>query len=258
MLSGLTLARLDDGRFEAPHVAGHGNGSTVFGGQLLAQMVAAACESVSPAPLTSLQAVFARPALFDRPLLIDVDVLHRGRNAVGATMTLHQGEAPCAGAVVLAIAPQSLDGVHSAAAPDVPGPQDSAPVPQRLHGVEIRLAAAPQDRPEKYLWMRAEGVDAGPRSKAMIAYCSESFFVETALQPVDGLSIEDAFKRFTPNVVAHGLAFHHDSPDASQWLLHALAAPHLSAGRGFGRGDVYTASGELVASITQEHILRPL
>ena len=92
----------------------------------------------------------------------------------------------------------------------------------------------------------------------MIAYCSEMYFVGTAFRPHEGVSTADAFSSYTPAVVSHSLSFHDPSVSSSEWLLYVFSSPHMAQGRIFGRGDIYTVDGHLVASITQENLLRPI
>ena len=40
------------------------------------------------------------------------------------------------------------------------------------------------------------------------------------------------------------------------WLLYDQDSPAASGGRGFGRGCIYTRSGELVVSTAQEGLVR--
>jgi acyl-CoA thioesterase-2 len=53
----------------------------------------------------------------------------------------------------------------------------------------------------------------------------------------------------------HALWFHNPSR-FSDWHLYAQDSPSASGGRGFNRGSIYTQSGKLVASATQEALIR--
>ena len=53
----------------------------------------------------------------------------------------------------------------------------------------------------------------------------------------------------------HALWFHRPFR-ADQWLLYTLDSPNMYGSRGFGRGLVFAADGTLVASATQEGLLR--
>ncbi|MBS7675357.1 thioesterase family protein, partial [Vibrio cholerae] len=40
------------------------------------------------------------------------------------------------------------------------------------------------------------------------------------------------------------------------WLLYAMDSPWAGNSRGFSRGSVYNRAGQLVASVTQEGLIR--
>jgi acyl-CoA thioesterase-2 len=54
----------------------------------------------------------------------------------------------------------------------------------------------------------------------------------------------------------HSMWFH-EPFDISGWLLYAMDSPSASGARGFNRGEVFTEAGTLVASVTQEGLMRP-
>jgi len=76
----LALELVSEGRFVAPHGA-MAVGPNVFGAQILAQLAFAAQRTMSDHPLTSMHAIFPRPASVEAPLYIDIDVIRHGRNA---------------------------------------------------------------------------------------------------------------------------------------------------------------------------------
>jgi acyl-CoA thioesterase-2 len=45
---------------------------------------------------------------------------------------------------------------------------------------------------------------------------------------------------------------------ADEWLLYVQDTPSTSAGRGLARGLIYTQGGDLVVSVVQEGLIRPL
>src|SRR5262245_47627245 len=259
------LGRVDDCEYLAPHALSGAPGA-VFGGQLLAQMVVAAGHELGDKPLTSLHTVFSRPARVDAPINIDVDVMAAGRNAASAMISVHQGGPPCARGLALAIAPQEPElARHDIGPPAVSGPRDATPVTSRVDELEVRVVGgvdltdpAGGEPPELLLWVRADGLaDVPNAAAAMLAFAGESYFVGTALRPHVGVSQADAFSRYTPSVVSHGIAFH-DAVVESEWWLFVFTVPHLGDGRLFGRGDVFAEDGRLLASIWQENLMRPL
>ncbi len=259
----LRLERLADGQFSAPHVPGPGSDTGgVFGGQLLAQLVMAACTVLQERPLTSLHTVFCRAARADLPLLIDVRTVNEGRSAASLHLSLHQDGRVCAEATGLALTPQQLPLSHEPVGAVGP-PADVVGVDMGLVGVESVLAAGadlgePAGDAEVEVWVRAEGADAGDApAKAMMAYASEPWLVAAALRPHEGWSATQAYSRFVPAVVSHSLWFHEHEGLGGWWAMR-VTSPHLSRGRLFGRGDVFSGSGRLLASLTQENLMRPV
>ena len=53
----------------------------------------------------------------------------------------------------------------------------------------------------------------------------------------------------------HALWFHRDFR-VDEWLLYSMDSPNSSGARGFARGQFFTADGVLVASSTQEGLVR--
>jgi acyl-CoA thioesterase-2 len=72
---------------------------------------------------------------------------------------------------------------------------------------------------------------------------------------MDGISQRDAGRAFTSAVTSHTVWFHRELRTDS-WLLLRQHSQLSAHGRCFGRGDVLTAEGELVASYAQEALLR--
>ena len=172
---------------------------------------------------------------------------------------------PCVRGLALALAPQPEVGFNTLPIPQIGGPGDAVPLQVGLVGVEARVVGDVDlsdlcggNPPELNLWMRVPGAPPDPLiAQAMLAYCTEPFFVATALRPHEGVSQAKSYVTYAPAVTSHGVAFHDRSFRASEWLLFALSSPHSARGRVFGRADVYTESGDLVASAWQENLLRP-
>ena len=261
----LALELVSEGRFVAPHGA-MAVGSNVFGGQILAQLAFAAQRTMSDHPLTSMHAIFPRPARVDAPLYIDIDVIRHGRNATLLQATLHQGESPCATALCAGLAPQDIDAEHSLTSGDVEPPAHAQPLPSSAAmGLEVRVAGGVDlsdpgggHRAAVDLWIKAPTecrVDlAGLR--AFIAYAGEIWFAATALRPVEGLSQAQLMSELIPAVLSHNLAYHFVEPAPTDWLLLRVESPVLRGGRVYGQGTVFDEAGGLLASISQENLFR--
>ena len=90
---------------------------------------------------------------------------------------------------------------------------------------------------------------------ALTAYATDLTLIGTALRPLDGLSQLGNGTQFTSAVTSHTIWFHRPFI-TDQWLLLRQHSPLLANGRSFGRGDVLTREGVLVASYAQESLVR--
>ena len=53
----------------------------------------------------------------------------------------------------------------------------------------------------------------------------------------------------------HALWFHRDF-EIDDWLLYSIESPSASNGRGYARGSIFDRSGKMVASVSQEGLMR--
>ncbi|KPI05257.1 hypothetical protein OK074_0395 [Actinobacteria bacterium OK074] len=229
----------------------------VFGGQILAQFARAASLSCPDKQLKSLHVQFARAGRPEEPLRFEVTRQHEGSTFATLTVVARQTTGVAATASVSLHA--SEDGPEHQADTDVPA------VPGPEHDVDLGLVPwqtratsdldSPKSEPPAYdLWMRTPEVDPalGP---ALTAYASDLSLIGTALRPLEGVTQRDSGTAFTSAVTAHTVWFHRPFR-TDDWLLLRHASPLFAHGRSFGRGDVLTASGTLVASFAQEALLR--
>jgi acyl-CoA thioesterase-2 len=104
------------------------------------------------------------------------------------------------------------------------------------------------------MWMRTPQVGKN-LAPALATYATDLTLIGTALRPVDGLSQLGNGTTFTSAVTSHNLWFHRPFTTDS-WLLLRQHSPVTAHGRCFGRGDVFSEDGNLVASYAQEALLR--
>jgi acyl-CoA thioesterase len=264
LASALAFERVDEGRCRFSN-AGTGERGVVFGGQLLAQMMVAAA-TVDPAGTKSVKSahgLFARPVLVDEDMDVTVDLLHGGRTLSMVTTTVWQRDRACARGQIL------LDGGeddlirHSPEAPAVDGPDAAVPWGDPVEGREIRtvggvdiLDAESTGPAEVHVWVRTSGPpDNLVVNQALLAHATASFLIGTAMRPHAGVGQSVAHREISTGIVGHTISFHEDiAPD--QWMLLANESPFAGRGRAFGRGQVFTRSGQLVASFSQESMIR--
>jgi acyl-CoA thioesterase-2 len=158
--------------------------------------------------------------------------------------------------------------------PKVISPDDARPTVIEMIPWEIRVItdadlSSPEVHPAQFqFWMKTpslsslgtlsqEAGDSDWTHQALLAHATDLTIIGTTLLPVEGLSQADTGTKFHSAVTSHTLWFH-QSFRVDDWLLVDQVAPVLDGSRGFGRGDVWTADGRLVASFAQESMVRPL
>ena len=239
----------------------------VFGGQLLGQMIMAASASSPGKQVRTLHTIFARAARVSAATELAFEPIHDGRSFASANLTAWQGDRLCARALVLLDAPDPDLIRHAAPAPRVAGPDesvDAGPSPLVFPGAELRIVGgvdtwspdAPVGSAELFAWVRYRTApDDVATNQAILAWGTDGFLIGTALRPHAGIGQADAHKTLSTGVVGHTLTFH-EPFRTSDWLLIAHESPHAGAGRSYGRAQVFTREGSLVASFVQDAMIR--
>lgn len=229
----------------------------VFGGQLLGQFVRAACLSTPDKAIKSIHAVFPREGRADEPITYEVTRHHEGRSFATLSIVASQSK----GAVATAsISMHAVDDGHDQqfvdSVPTVLGPEHEAKIdliPWETRSLDS-LDTTAVGPAEYALWMRTPAVDA-ELAPALAAYATDLTLIGTAIRPLDGLSQRGNGTAFTSAVTSHTLWFHRPFR-TDDWLLLRQHSPLAAHSRCFGRGDILTAEGALVASYAQEALLR--
>lgn len=243
----------------------------VYGGQVVAQALAAAARGVDPERQAhSLHAYFLRAGDSARPIIYRVLPDFDGGSFSNRRVVAMQGGKPILNLAASFHRPE--EGLsHAVPMPDVPAP-DECPdfrdalvaagqklpsfLLDRLAAFDIRPCPPVRggDLPQRQEWFRLArplGSD-DTMQRVLLAYASDFALVSTALMP-HGLGF------FSPGVTGasldHAIWFH-QTPPIDDWLLYAMDSPWSGHARGFARGAIYTRSGELVASVAQEGLLR--
>lgn len=109
--------------------------------------------------------------------------------------------------------------------------------------------------PFRHVWFKAkQPIDAPVQvHQQLLTYVSDYNLLITATLPhIEG---PYPFNVFMASL-DHAIWFHRDFT-VNDWLLYAIDSPSASNSRGFTRGNVFTKDGTLVASVTQEGLIRP-
>jgi len=262
LLAVLELEPAGEGRFRAQNFSA-GPGGVVFGGQLLAQTIVAGATVDPTKDVRSVHTIFARGGSLDHPLDIEVEPMHVGRAMGSATVTVRQGDRLCTRSLVLLSAAEPDLIRHEAAAPEVAGPADAVPSAHGGDFWEIRTVdgvdlADPQavGPAELFVWSRFPGAKAtGVLGQALLSYATDGFLIGTAMRPHAGVGQSMAHVSISTSVLSHTLSFF-EPIDGGQWYLLAQSSPYSGRGRSFGRGDIFSEDGRLVASFVQENMIR--
>ena len=229
----------------------------LFGGQLLAQFLRAAALTCPGKAVKSLHALFPREGTADEPVRYEVSRHQEGRTFGTLTVLARQSRGVIGSASVSMHALEDGRSLQTVG-PVREAPADSSPVDISLLPFETRtqvdLDAREVAPPDFSMWLRTPSADPD-LAPALAAYATDLTLIGTALRAVPGVSQSDAQVAFTSAVTSHTVWFHR-SFRTDSWLLLRQQSPIMAHGRSFGRGDILTADGTLVASYAQEAMVR--
>jgi acyl-CoA thioesterase-2 len=249
----------------------------VFGGQVIAQALGAACQTVDERTVHSLHAYFLRRGDVNAPIVYQVERARDGASFSSRRVSATQhGEEILNMAVSFQRPEQGFE--HQFDMPDVPPPErlPSAHIlaadadlhmPARLRKVlarekpfEFRFAdplhfmLAVDAQCVQHLWFRAISrlPDDPYLHHCLLAYVSDYYLLSTAVRP-HGLDLGRAAALAIS--VDHAVWFHRPAR-VDEWLLYAIDSPSASGARGFTRASIFTRDGRLIASTAQEGLMR--
>ena len=249
----------------------------VFGGQVLGQALVAATATVEERVVHSLHAYFLRRGDFNSPIVYEVDRARDGKHfSTRRIVAIQHGEQIFNMSASFQSDESGLE--HQSQMPDVPPPEQlmdleafcrehlsGAPVnvkrmlerkrPFEFRPVDPQIYLSREKLPaRKNIWIRA--VDALPDDESLhrclLAYVSDFNLLEAALMP-HGMTVVSTNLAIAS--IDHAMWFHR-SVRVDDWLLYSVDSPSASGARGFSRGEVYSLDGRLVASTSQEGMLR--
>lgn len=262
----LDLTRTGDATFEGANLPL--DYRRIFGGQLLAQSVRALQACAGDKQLKSFTQHFPREGDVAAPVEYEVSFVHSGRTFATCAVAAGQGGKPVSAMSASLHVPEP--GIERQdAVPEVGTPEDATPVDLGMVPWEVRsvggvdLGSRASHPPVFRFWMRADDLPARADvetpwlHQALLAHATDLTVIGTALLPVEGLSQDDTMVRFHSAVTSHSMWFH--APfRMDEWLLVDQHSPVLSGSRAWGRADVWTQDGRLVASLAQESMVRML
>jgi acyl-CoA thioesterase II len=111
--------------------------------------------------------------------------------------------------------------------------------------------------PRLSVWIRfpAAGIDQ-VTSQALVAHASARYLMGTTMLPHSGVGERMAHRAFSTGIIEHTVSFH-EKVDLDGWLLVHQESAYAGRGRAYGTGQVFDAAGALLASFSQEALMRP-
>ena len=250
----------------------------VYGGQVIGQALVAASRTVEPGRNAhSLHGYFLRPGEMNTPILYTVDRIRDGKSfTTRQVVAIQNGEAIFAMSISFQIEETGLSHqFEMPEAPDLETLEDEATVRARQakhlavdqqepflrqRPIEVRpinpvnIYQPSAEPPRQMCWMRArDRLPDDPRlHQCVLAYLSDWSLLDTAILPHAVSYFDDSMQVAS---LDHAMWFHRPFR-ADQWLLYVQDSPVSSGARGLTRGLIYSQAGELVASATQEGLIR--
>lgn len=247
-----------------------------FGGQVLGQAIMAAGATVEDdRQIHSMHCYFLRPGRADQRMTLEVSNLHDARSfSTRSTQVYQDGEMLMSLFTSFQIDQAGADHFEPFDISSVPEPESLASQ-QELYGhladdhriawllkrpFDFRyttsdiLFSVEDQSPTQMIWMRAsQALPSNPLlHRAALAFGSDYTLVETVLR-AHGYPWSNHDVRFAS--LDHAMWFHRPFR-ADDWLLYVHETPTAQGGRGLTHGKFYDRAGTLVASVTQESMIR--
>ncbi|KRO34825.1 MAG: acyl-CoA thioesterase [SAR86 cluster bacterium BACL1 MAG-121105-bin34] len=250
----------------------------IFGGQIMAQCLVAGYQTVEKGRMAhSFHSYFLRPGDFKQDIIFEIDRIRDGKSFTTRRVNaIQNGEAIFSSSISFQKREKGLS--HQIKMLDIPGPEglesewevrskmrskiakEYLPMWLREREIEMRQVE-PQDllKPQKTppyrnTWMKPTGkLPADERiHQALLLYVSDMGLLGTAVNP-HGMNFMS--NKFQGASLDHAIWFH-SKINFDNWLLYHIDSPVSNNARGFSRGSIYTKSGRLIASTSQEGLMR--
>ncbi|MCL2581512.1 MAG: thioesterase family protein [Streptosporangiales bacterium] len=251
-----------------------GERDVVDGSQILAQSIVAAGKALPGRTARSAHALFVGAARPDRPLEFAVAPVRAGRSFGSAVVTVAQGDRTCVTATVLLDSPQPDVVRHDrpAAQPSgyVSGKPSAGPAAARtvsmpLPGRELRVEDVTDlNGPDEVgppvvdAWLRYDIVpDRDDLRRALLSHFTGHLSISTAFRAHAGIGTSQAHHTVSTAPMGIGVSFH-DPVGWDGWLRYHHESTFAGAGMAYSRGQVLTEAGRILASFTQDSMIRAI
>ena len=247
----------------------------MFGGQLLAQGLAAAQQTVPPWAVHNCNAYFPSPGSSKELVEYHVEIIRDGRRFANRRVVGSQGDKqildmlcsfhdpkggpehqhgdlPNVAPPEALLKEQEFIKINAHRLPDITVAALSLPFPVETCVVDAdKIYLEGCNSHQRNYWFRmpsASSLTEDAQQSCILAFLSDYRLGAATLAP--HLPAVDVDKMIIATL-NHSMWFHRTSR-TDEWLLFVTDSPWASEGRGLARGSIYNRSGQLVASAVQE------
>jgi len=254
----------------------------VFGGQVLAQALNAANKSIPKTrSLHSLHAYFLEAGNLEFPISYIVNEMRNGGSFSTRRVTAKQGDKTIF--ILAASFHKKEEGLEHQIDIDtsIKQPEELMSwgdmlqqlgdfLPKKLKSfleierpIEFKptFVVNPLDQknlpPFSDVWFRVKGNSTKlelPLKQQILTYISDYNILNSTLYPNASTA---NFGNTQMASLDHSMWFFREF-DLDDWMLYKTESPNAFGARGFARGNIYTRDGQLIASVAQEGLMRPL
>ena len=254
-------------------------GPRLFGGQAVAQALLSAAAEESDGKLPhSLHAYFLRAGSSAVPIEYDVTTLSEGRSFAARRVEARQGNATIFSMIASFHAAETGFSHETACDFDLDidaalnaleiwrkhnSEAGSSPVIDRLQNRPIEIVpidpgslfGSRPRAPKTAVWMRMRNpAEEEPLlQRALLSYASDMMFLRNAMLPH---SIRPGSEKVQAASLDHAIWFH-TTPNFNDWHIFATESPWAGHARGLNRGHFYNLEGRMIATVSQESLMRP-
>jgi len=280
LINVLTLKKVGDNEFNG--ISKTVGSPNVFGGQVLAQAINAACRTITNGRiLHSMHSYFLEAGNLDLPITYNVSIVRDGGSFSVRRVTAHQKETTIF--ILSASFHKKEDGYNHQIDMNngIKQPEElfswtdmldqfGEVIPTRtkeflmidrpveFKPVEVVNPYNKEDLPPfSNVWIKLKGesnqLDLATKQQ-ILTYISDYNILAAAMN-------RHASKAHWGNTqtasLDHSMWYFRDF-DFDDWLLYSIESPNTSNARGLAKGNIFTRDGKLIASVAQEGLMRPI
>lgn len=232
----------------------------LYGGQIVAQSLRAAALTVAPEfAVHSLHAYFIRAGDASEPIRLEVDRIRNGRSFVTRRVVARQSIGAILNMAASFQIPEEAPDVQTEEMPPVAGPEG---LESETWSPVFERRFLPDDiGPGRVgAWMRlSEDVGDDPVLNAcVLAYVSDDMPTDAVVARHPARRPRGSSERTFWNASLDHAIWYHRPLRSREWYLHDFRCHALMNSRGLSIGSVFDRTGNHVATVSQEVLIRPI